>query len=245
MSIASFSIEELRVAVVGSKNLSEAIRSLGISVSGSTFNSVKSRIISNGISIDHWKRETKSTKLSNEEVFVKGPVRAQQTLKSKIKSLIKYECSICKNDGNHAGKPLILQLDHEDGDRQNNEISNLRWLCPNCHTQTPTFSRTKESSRVKKKELALLKLRADVELKCAHCDKIFSRKAETVRRLNREATFCSRPCNDSYNSGLRIVDPEIALSLHKNGSSMNSIARHFGVSFQAVKKVSVKYGWGC
>lgn len=36
------------------------------------------------------------------------------------------------------GQPLTLELDHIDGDPTNNEISNLRFLCPNCHSQTET-----------------------------------------------------------------------------------------------------------
>ena len=32
-----------------------------------------------------------------------------------------------------------LQLDHIDGDRSNNELGNLRLLCPNCHALTDTY----------------------------------------------------------------------------------------------------------
>ncbi len=41
------------------------------------------------------------------------------------------------------GKPIVLQLEHVDGDRTNNELQNLCILCPNCHTQTLTHSRIK------------------------------------------------------------------------------------------------------
>lgn len=41
------------------------------------------------------------------------------------------------------GMPLVLQIDHIDGDRTNNDLSNLRLLCPNCHTQTPTHGTRK------------------------------------------------------------------------------------------------------
>jgi DNA-directed RNA polymerase subunit N (RpoN/RPB10) len=41
------------------------------------------------------------------------------------------------------GKPLTLELDHIDGDRLNNELANLRLLCPNCHAQTETSNRRK------------------------------------------------------------------------------------------------------
>lgn len=37
------------------------------------------------------------------------------------------------------GKPLVLELDHIDGNNQNDQRHNLRYLCPNCHSQTPTF----------------------------------------------------------------------------------------------------------
>jgi hypothetical protein len=37
------------------------------------------------------------------------------------------------------GNPLRLQVDHEDGNRNNNARSNLRGVCPNCHSQTLTF----------------------------------------------------------------------------------------------------------
>lgn len=37
------------------------------------------------------------------------------------------------------GKEIPLELEHCDGDHQNNERSNLRILCPNCHAMTPTW----------------------------------------------------------------------------------------------------------
>jgi hypothetical protein len=34
---------------------------------------------------------------------------------------------------------IECELDHIDGNSRNHELSNLRILCPNCHSQTPTF----------------------------------------------------------------------------------------------------------
>lgn len=55
-------------------------------------------------------------------------------------NLVQYVCSICSNTGVHNNKPLVLQIDHIDGNRYNNILSNLRFLCPNCHSQTDTFT---------------------------------------------------------------------------------------------------------
>lgn len=48
-------------------------------------------------------------------------------------------CEECGQQPHHNDKPLVMQLDHIDGDNMNNELANLRILCPNCHTQTPTY----------------------------------------------------------------------------------------------------------
>lgn len=48
-------------------------------------------------------------------------------------------CSICNINSVWNNLPLILQVDHIDGNSDNNVESNLRLLCPNCHTQTDTF----------------------------------------------------------------------------------------------------------
>lgn len=37
------------------------------------------------------------------------------------------------------GKRIVIELDHVDGDHGNESRENLRGLCPNCHSQTPTW----------------------------------------------------------------------------------------------------------
>ena len=65
-------------------------------------------------------------------------VYSMRTAKKHFRNITEYKCSCCAisewND-----RPLTLQIDHIDGNTQNNMMENLRYLCPNCHTQTDTW----------------------------------------------------------------------------------------------------------
>jgi hypothetical protein len=53
-----------------------------------------------------------------------------------------YKCSIC-NISEWLGEKLILDIDHIDGNNNNELPSNWRFLCPNCHRMTPTWGNKK------------------------------------------------------------------------------------------------------
>jgi predicted RNA-binding Zn-ribbon protein involved in translation (DUF1610 family) len=59
----------------------------------------------------------------------------QRLVRSKI---LDYKCVKCGNTGEWMNEPITLQLDHINGVNNDNRIENLRFLCPNCHTQTTT-----------------------------------------------------------------------------------------------------------
>jgi len=48
------------------------------------------------------------------------------------------KCALCEID-TWCNNPIKLELDHIDGDSTNNKETNLRCICPNCHSQTPTY----------------------------------------------------------------------------------------------------------
>lgn len=47
------------------------------------------------------------------------------------------------------GQVLSLEIDHKDGNHQNNREENLVLLCPNCHSLTPTHRNQKRSRNLK------------------------------------------------------------------------------------------------
>lgn len=81
---------------------------------------------------------------ADEEVFVEGSTYCRGKLKARIlkKKLLSYVCEECGMGPEWNGKVLVLHLDHKNGINNDNRLKNLRFLCPNCHTQTETYSRT-------------------------------------------------------------------------------------------------------
>ncbi len=57
-------------------------------------------------------------------------------------NLLEYKCDICSID-TWNGKKLPLDLDHINGINDDHRKDNLRYLCPNCHSQTDTFRNNK------------------------------------------------------------------------------------------------------
>lgn len=67
-----------------------------------------------------------------------GLVKERSTLKKYLMSKGQTGCASCKLE-QWLGEPITLELDHIDGDASNNLPPNLRLICPNCHSTTPSW----------------------------------------------------------------------------------------------------------
>lgn len=79
-------------------------------------------------------------KYSIEEIFIKESSHPTTDIKNRLieEKILSYQCSKCKIS-EWVGKEISLELHHKNGDRYDNRIINLEFLCPNCHSQTKHF----------------------------------------------------------------------------------------------------------
>lgn len=82
-------------------------------------------------------------KIPIEEIIFEGKHPSYQTNKLKNRLISeghkKNKCEECQLENKWNDKPIIMELDHIDGDRTNHLFENLKILCPNCHSQTKTY----------------------------------------------------------------------------------------------------------
>lgn len=65
-------------------------------------------------------------------------IASAKTMKKFLISKYGNKCWKC-NITEWNGTTLVMELEHIDGNSSNNQIENLSLLCPNCHSQTPTY----------------------------------------------------------------------------------------------------------
>lgn len=102
-------------------------------------------LIKRGISSSNQRRKSKTLTVfelyGEDKVFCEGSkVNRNQIKKYLIKnSLLEYKCSKCGIKDEWQGEKISLHLDHINGINNDNRLENLRFLCPNCHSQTGNY----------------------------------------------------------------------------------------------------------
>ena len=90
-------------------------------------------------------------------LVLNGQYIGSSDLKKKLlrENIFVYECFIC-HIKEWQNKTLVLELDHINGNKHDNCLENLRLLCPNCHSQTPTY-RSKNRKTIRKRQVCTCK----------------------------------------------------------------------------------------
>lgn len=161
----------------------------------------------------HMKSLLEKRTYSLEDILVENSTFDRKNLKNKIleNNLLSYECHMCKNKGEWLGKTLSLQLDHINGINNDNRIENLRFLCPNCHSQTDTYC-----GKHKKKTY-----------KCLDCDNFVNKNHTRCKK-------CSSIINGRAQRKFEITKEELENLILQY--PMTTIGKMFGVSDNAIRK---------
>lgn len=143
--------EELARAVAASVSVAQVLRTLGVKQAGGSHFHISKRIVSLGLDTSHFLgkaagRGRRQRRLTPDEILVRRDPDAPRAKPALLRRALSetgvpYECAGCGASGTWMGRPLILHVDHRDGDSANNERENLQFLCPNCHSQTATYCR--------------------------------------------------------------------------------------------------------
>lgn len=143
--------EEFEQIVKSGASRADILRTLGYknNLNSVLYRALKRRITKDGISEEHIPKTNLGREFPQQRVtkqaFLERLSEEKILHNSEKKHLIRFNliehncCSICGLERVWNGLELKLQIDHVDGNPKNNKLSNLRFVCPNCHSQTETF----------------------------------------------------------------------------------------------------------
>ena len=140
--------ERLSEAVANSQSIAGVLRFLGLKQAGGTQAYISRRIKEYGIITEHFTGQASNRgkpslkRKTADQILIVLPEGSRRPKLSQLKRAMKesglQEVCSCGIIDTWNGKPIVLEVDHIDGDWLNNNLDNLRFICPNCHSQEAT-----------------------------------------------------------------------------------------------------------
>lgn len=224
----NYSKDELSYIINSATSMREVLDKLGYKTpNGRNHIVVKKRIDKFGISCEHFRKVSKS-KRTKENVFCNNSTASQATLRrwySKISD--DNLCEICGQTKIWNGKNLTMILDHIDGDNHNNQFFNLRWVCPNCNSQLPTFA---GRNLIGRNDYTPMSYRKKMKKICPICN---------INEIGIKSKMCTECWNKEKSRNIPPKD-ELEELIYKK--SFVEIGKKYGVSDNAIRKWCKKYG---
>ena len=151
--------EQLEPLVKKSFSVAEVLRKLGRKQAGGVSTNLSKRIKSLGIDTSHFLGRArnqgvnhKGNKKQWDQVLVPSDkdrrTPAYRLRRALLESGRPYICEVCGMEPKWNGKELRFQVDHKNGNWDDNRPDNLQFICPNCHTQTTNYSGSKGKTSI-------------------------------------------------------------------------------------------------
>lgn len=150
--------KQIAKVIAASHSHTEVLIKLGLKNTGGNRKHLTTEIQKRGLDTSHFRRKAWNkgkpsyNRVPAQKILVLLPKSAYRTKRQQLRRAlleigVKELCQECGQEPEWNGKPLRLEIDHIDGNWRNNRRKNLRFLCPNCHTQTPTYGNRGGTSR--------------------------------------------------------------------------------------------------
>ena len=141
-----YDVAEVRTAILNTGSLRQALKLLGKPPVGGNSMHLAKFCDKNDIDRSHHlgqahnRGTTSNRKLDPRSRLVtrepnSGRQKAGYLREGMLASGVDFVCSQCNNPGEWMGKQLTLEVDHIDRCHWNDLLTNLRFVCPNCHQQ--------------------------------------------------------------------------------------------------------------
>ena len=148
MPARKYTREVLAPLVAEATSVADVLRVLGLRPNGGSHAHLSRTIRAYGLDTSHFQRygqQRRAARRSAAEILIARPAGSRREKPRLLtRSLLErgrvHECAGCGIGPSWRGVFLTLDVDHVDGDFLNNRAENLRFLCPNCHRQTPNFA---------------------------------------------------------------------------------------------------------
>lgn len=154
--------EVLSQVVATSTSILQVLRKLGVRPAGGSHSYIASLIKRYGLDTAHFTGRGSNRGVHHvggpdripwHEVLVLDRLGGRKEITSRLRRAmieagIPYLCKLCGNPPEWCGRLLTLQIDHMNGDFLDNRRENLRFTCPNCHSQTENWGSKNRPARV-------------------------------------------------------------------------------------------------